>query len=371
MSKINLLDDIAIGKIAAGEVIERPASVIKELVENSLDAGADSVEVEISDAGTGLIRVADNGEGMSGKDAERACLRHATSKIRDASDLERIRTLGFRGEGLSSIAAVSQMDITSYDGCDEAGIYLYLEEGKVIRSRPAGRARGTTIEVRNLFYNVPARRKFLRKPSTELAEIVKVMNRFMVSRPGTGFSLKQGERTLLSCSVDAGLGERISMALGTDLSSSMVRVDSGEAGGACVKGFVSEPGNTRKDNSAQMFFVNGRFVKSRALADGVYSAFKSMLERGRHPSAVLFLDVPSEEVDVNVHPTKLLVKFNDDRRIKEFISEAVKRSFDPAETSGDKLSTPETGGREYDTEESPSDEEEQAEFDISLDGGAS
>lgn len=324
--RIRVLDEDVIGKISAGEVVERPASVIKELVENSIDAVASSVDIDVESAGQTLIRIADNGSGMPPEDARIACMRHATSKIQDISDLDRLDTFGFRGEALASIAAVSQMELVTSSGHDGAGICLELESGEIRRTRPAGRDRGTTIEVRNLFYNVPARKKFLKKEATELAEIVSVVGRFIVSYPEVEFKLDHGGRTLLRATRGMGVLERIRIVLGGDVADEMVAV-SLAAGGHVIKGFVSRPSITQKDRSAQLFFVNRRYVRSRMLGDALNTAYRSMLERGRYPAAVLFIDIPPSEVDVNVHPTKLLVKFDDERSVKTAILEAVSGKF--------------------------------------------
>ena len=326
MARINILTDETIAKIAAGEVIERPASVVKELVENSIDAGADSVDIEVEASGRSLIRVADNGHGMEAEDLKLAFRRHATSKIADASDLDRIASLGFRGEALGSIAAVSQVDVMTADGRDDKGVYAYLESGEVLKTRPVGRARGTTIEVRNLFYNVPARKKFLKADSTELAEIVNTVGRFIVSYPGVEFRLTHNERCLLHALKNAGLIERVRLVLGADVSEKMLEFGS-SVEGISVSGCVSSPANSRKDRRAQMFFVNGRFVRSKVIGDAVFEAYRSMLERGRYPAAVIFLEVPSDGIDVNVHPTKLEVKFDDDKRVKKAVTGAISGQF--------------------------------------------
>jgi DNA mismatch repair protein MutL len=331
-NKINILTEEVIGKISAGEVVERPASVVKELVENSIDAESDSIEVEIQSAGQTLIRVADNGEGMNGEEVKRACMRHATSKIKEADDLDDINSLGFRGEALSSIAAVSQMDLTSCAKGDDSGVYVYLESGEALESRPAGRSRGTTVEVRNIFYNVPARRKFLKKESTELAEIVNVVGRFIISYPDIEFKLTQEDRCLLHATREMGLSERIRLVLGGDFADHMVDL-SDASNGFEVNGYVSRPSCTRRDKRAQVFFVNGRFVRSKILSDAVYVAYRSMLERGRYPSVVLFLRVSPQEVDVNVHPTKLEVKFSNDNALKNTVIRSIKDKFDEARSA--------------------------------------
>ncbi|MFC1480106.1 DNA mismatch repair endonuclease MutL [Candidatus Omnitrophota bacterium] len=326
-AKINVLSDELIGKISAGEVVERPASVVKELVENSIDAGADSIEIEVDRAGQSLIRVADNGGGMSPEDALLACRRHSTSKISEIDDLDDIRTLGFRGEALSSIAAVSQMDLISCAQPGASGVYVYLENARALKTKPAGRARGTTVEARNLFYNVPARRKFLKKESTELSEIVNVIGRFIIVRPGIEFKLTQGERCLLHAPKDMSTIERVQLVLGGDISRGMVDLASSDEKYK-ITGYISQPSNTRKDKRAQVFFVNGRFIRSKVLSDAVYDAYRSLVERSRYPGAILFLEVSPREIDVNVHPTKLQVKFNDERAVKNAVTGAIKKRFE-------------------------------------------
>ncbi|MFH1846436.1 MAG: DNA mismatch repair endonuclease MutL [Candidatus Omnitrophota bacterium] len=339
-NRINILNDDIIGKIAAGEVVERPASAVKELVENSIDAQADSIEIEIQAAGQSLIRIADNGVGMSGEDARIASKRHATSKINGIEDLDSIVTLGFRGEALSSIAAVSQMDIITCPRSETSGIYLYMEGGEILKVRPVGRSHGTTIEVRNLFYNVPARRKFLKKEASELAEIINVIGRFVVAYPGIEFKLSHSDRVLFHAPKEMKLIERIRLILGPDVANHMVRIPESESDDICkIDGFVSIPSNTRKDRRSQMFFVNRRFVRNRLLSDSIYDAYRSLLERGRFPGAVLFISISPGEVDVNVHPMKLEVKFSDERTIRDAVKKAVQSAFENIKKTGDAINT--------------------------------
>ncbi|MDD4956075.1 MAG: DNA mismatch repair endonuclease MutL [Candidatus Omnitrophica bacterium] len=324
--KINILEEDVICKIAAGEVVERPASVVKELVENSLDAGAGSVVVEIEAGGSSLIRVSDDGYGMTAEDAVIAAKRHATSKIRTADDLEKINTLGFRGEALASIAAVSQMDITTRSQEEDTGIYLYIESGEILKNRPAGRARGTTIEVRNLFFNVPARKKFLKKEATELSEVIEIVGRLGLAHMDVEFKLIHGGRTILHVPAKASREDRIRTVLGADVSDHIVPI-SGRSEVCEIKGFVSRPAYSRKDRKAQLFFVNGRSVRSKLLSDSVFGAYRSLLERGRFPASILFLDITPEEIDVNVHPSKMEVKFRYDKGIRDLVTASIAEEF--------------------------------------------
>lgn len=327
-SGIKVLSDEVVGKISAGEVIERPASVVKELLENALDAGAKSISVHIESSGKSLIRVADDGVGMSMEDLLLACSRHATSKLSEVDDLDNIRTLGFRGEALSSIAAVSQMDLSSSDSNAGEGAYIYVESGQVLRKRPVGRSRGTTVEVRNLFYNVPARKKFLSKDATELSEIVRIVGRYVLAATNVGFKLSHGKRTLLQASQNMPIKERIELVLGKTVASQLDELPPYQKEKVRIEGFFSQPGKTSKDKKGQVFFLNRRYVRSRTLERAVYSAYKSLLEKARHPACVLFIEVPPDSVDVNVHPTKLQIKFKDEGLIRNLLQEALRSSFD-------------------------------------------
>lgn len=336
VEKIKILDEDTVGKIAAGEVVERPASVVKELIENSIDAGADSIEIEIQGAGQTLIRVADNGEGMRLEDAKLACNRHATSKISTARDLDHITSLGFRGEALASIAAVSQVDIITKTGLDDSGIYLYFESAQIQRIRPAARSKGTTVEVRNLFYNVPARKKFLKKDSTEMAEIVSVVEKFILSYSRVGFKLVHGSRIILDAPLKLTLEDRVRSVMGEEMSRGMLKV-SAHSGEMKLEGFVSRPSLTKKDKRSQVFFLNGRFIRSRGLSEALQRAYKSTLERGRYPASLLFIEMPPETFDINVHPAKLQVKFQDEVSVRNMLEDMISRAFEGLKVQADPI----------------------------------
>ncbi|MBF0494409.1 MAG: DNA mismatch repair endonuclease MutL, partial [Candidatus Omnitrophica bacterium] len=331
MSKIRMLSADVVGKIAAGEVVERPASVVKELVENSFDAGADSVTIDIENAGKTLIRIADNGIGMEAEDLKLAPLAHTTSKIKDIDDLERLDTFGFRGEALASISAVSEVEITSSTGLSDSGTFLKVEGGNMQKIRPAARVRGTTIEVKNLFFNVPARKKFLKKESTELAAIIDVAGRFILSHPASEIKMTSGGKIIFSAGKNMSPVERMRVVLGSDIADHMIKLDHSE-GKYRLHGYISTPAVTRKNRLSQVFFVNRRFVRSRALNNALDEAYKSMLERGRYPAAVLFIEIPADSVDVNIHPTKLLVKFEDEPLLEKITVASVRAKFEELKT---------------------------------------
>jgi DNA mismatch repair protein MutL len=334
--KIRMLNEETIRKISAGEVVERPASVVKELIENSIDAGADSVDVEIGLSAQNLIRVADNGSGMGADDAAMAFKRHATSKIEMIEDLGKITTLGFRGEALASIAAVAQIDLTTKRSSDASGLYMYVESGEIRNSRPAARDRGTTIEVRNLFYNVPARRKFLKKEATETAEIVEVFSRMVLSHPDVGFKLEQSGRCILDAPPGMDIRGRMGLILGEGDPSGMLRVFNAKSY-VTVDGFISAPSCTRKDKRGQIFFVNGRYVRNRVLSDALYASYRSLLERGRFPRGVLFITMPPDRVDVNVHPAKLEIKFEEESVVREALIGAVEKGFEQVKAAQNEM----------------------------------
>jgi len=323
--KIELLPSDLINKIAAGEVVERPASVVKELLENALDAGASDIRIDITEGGKKLIRVRDNGCGMNREDALLAFERHATSKIRKFADLERIASLGFRGEALPSIASVSDIHLTTSDGSRPEGTEIYLKDGTVKEIRAAGRGKGTTIEVQDLFLNIPARKKFLKSNSTELSHITGTVSETALAHPDVYFTLRHNGRTLIQAPDVDSILERAGHLFGRDLKANLTEVEEGVEG-MHLFGFVSIPGYSRPNGRALNFFVNRRPVSDPTLRHAVYEAYETLLMKGRHPVVYLFLEINPSFVDVNVHPTKREVRFADIRRIHNFVREAVRKT---------------------------------------------
>ena len=307
-SRIRVLPEALANQIAAGEVVQRPAAALKELVENALDAGARRIQVDLEGGGAQSIRVRDDGEGMGRDDALLAFERHATSKIASSEDLHRVSTLGFRGEALPSIAAVSKVTLTTRRPGEPLGTEVVIEGGQVKRVTEMGAPEGTQIEARSLFFNVPARRKFLRRPETELARCVEVVSRAAMARPEAAFVLRHGGKVLLDLRAGEERLSRAAALLGKDSAPHLLEVN-GESEGVRLTGWAAAPSLTRSGRDGQYLFVNGRPVRDPVLVRAAYEAYRSFLPSGRHPLFVLFLDLPPEEVDVNVHPAKEEVRF--------------------------------------------------------------
>jgi DNA mismatch repair protein MutL len=322
MKKIHLLPEDVSQKIAAGEVIERPVSVVKELVENALDAGASEVRVELADGGKSLIKVQDNGAGMDREDAALCFRRHSTSKIAREEDLERIATLGFRGEALASIAAVSRLTLRTFDGEGERGTMIEREGERLVAVTDIAFPRGTTVEVCDLFFNLPARRKFLRSGQSEFGPIAKYVTQAALGAPGVRFALVHGTRVTLDCPAVGTLRERVFQIFGKKMIEGLMDV-AAEGGAARLEGLASMPLAGRADKSVQYFFVNGRPVKDRILMAALSQAYTGVLEKGRSPEAFLFLRLPFEDVDVNVHPAKAEVRFRDTQLVFRLVLRAV------------------------------------------------
>lgn len=323
--KILLLPDNIANQIAAGEVIQRPASAVKELLENAVDAGATEIRLLIMDAGKSLIQVIDNGQGMSETDARMCFERHATSKIRNIEDLFHIRTMGFRGEALASIAAVAQVELKTKRSQDETGTYIEVENSAVKKQEPVASPVGTSIAMKNLFFNVPARRNFLKSNAAEMRHIVDEFTRVALSFPHIFFSLTSNGQQLFY--LEAGsLKQRIVQLLGTNHNAKLVAVKE-ETDYMNIYGFVGKPDTAKKTRGDQYFFVNNRFIKSGYLNHAVMNAYQEMIATDSFPLYVLFIDLDPTQVDVNVHPTKQEIKFEDEKIVYAFVQAAVKHAL--------------------------------------------
>ncbi len=328
-SRIKVLQEELANKIAAGEVVERPASVIKELVENALDAGARSIVVEVRDGGRRLISVEDDGEGMGSEDALLAFQRHATSKIARPEDLSAIQTLGFRGEALPSIAAVSRVTMTTRRRGDPEGFRVDLDGGVIQRAEAAGCPVGTGIVVRDLFFNMPARRKFLRGARSETDHIAEVVGRAALGAEDVSFRLSAGGRELFRVSGNGGLPARIAGLFGRSLLETLIPVE--QAWGEMrLKGWISRPDTTRATAREILIFINGRPVRDRVVLHALLDAFRSVGPRDRYPAAVLFLEIPPSGVDVNVHPAKHEVRFVDGAAVHHLVSNGCRAALEAA-----------------------------------------
>ncbi len=337
-SRIKILPQKLVEKIAAGEVVERPASVVKELIENSIDAGADKISIYLKGGGIKEIRVTDNGCGMSEEEVLLAIRRHATSKIESEEDLERIRTLGFRGEALPSIAAVSRMTIITRREDSIVGTRVYLEGSEVKEIRSVGSPIGTSVIVQDLFFNTPARRKFLKGERYEFRQIYSVVEKYALIYEKIHFKLVNEGREIFNLP-PSNLKGRIAKLWGNDIAEDMVEIRGGD--GLRIEGVISKPYLVRKDKRRILSFVNGRYVRSKILEDAIIGGYGTMLFRDSYPLAVLKLSIPSEEVDVNVHPAKLFVKFRDEEKIKKTISSLIWETLSsgeniPAQYGGEK-----------------------------------
>ncbi|MEZ5425990.1 MAG: DNA mismatch repair endonuclease MutL [Pyrinomonadaceae bacterium] len=330
MNKVKILPDKLANQIAAGEVVERPASVIKELIENSIDAGAERISVEIELGGRRLMRVTDDGAGMSRDDAILAFERHATSKISTLEDLGKIATLGFRGEALASIASVAKVEMITKTAEEAAGTRVYFEGGKLVDVRETGRSVGTTLTVRELFFNTPARRKFMRSEATENYHITATVTHYALANPEIAFVLTNNGRENLRVPPAANLRERAYQIFGGDLLESLLPLEGGTEYVARITGYISAPRERRTTRDAQYFFINGRYVKDKVIAGGLLEGYRSVLPHGVYPVAFLLLEVPLEEIDVNVHPAKTEVRFRRAQAVKEVIAQAVREALQRA-----------------------------------------
>jgi DNA mismatch repair protein MutL len=325
MGAIHSLPELLVNQIAAGEVVDRPASALKELVENSLDAGAQSVSVDLAEGGMRRIRVADDGSGIAADDLPLALARFATSKIASLEDLERALSLGFRGEALASIGAVSRLSLASRRAGERHAWRIACDGGALSAVEPAALAAGTTVEVEELYFNTPARRKFLKSEATEFARCEEAFSRLALSRPQVAFSLAHNGRRLAHLA-PASPRERAGGVVGEDFAANAVEVSA--AGGAiAVSGFLAAPGDTRASRDAQFLFVNGRYVRDKVIAHAIRAAYADVLHHDRHPAYVLFVEADPRLVDVNVHPAKSEVRFRDTGAVHQFVFHALSRAL--------------------------------------------
>ncbi len=325
-TRIHLLEEHTVNRIAAGEVVERPASVVKELVENSIDAGARTIVVEVEQGGKRLVRVTDDGEGMSPADALLSIQRHATSKIRDAEDLQSIVTLGFRGEALPSIAAVSRFELLTKRADIDTGMRLLVENGQVVEAEECAARNGTTVTVRDLFYNTPARLKFLKSVATELSHITELITRFALAFPEVSFRLLHNGQEIFASQGSSDPRHALLAVFGRDVARELRTIDFTE-GHLRITGYVSPPHLTRPTRAMQSFFVNRRLVRHRVLSKALDDAYRTLTPEGRHPIAAVFLEVPPYSVDVNVHPTKAEVKFSHEGEVYHAVLSAVRQAL--------------------------------------------
>jgi DNA mismatch repair protein MutL len=337
-SKIRVLNDHTINKIAAGEVIEHPASVVKELVENALDAGSTEICIEIKVGGRQLIRISDNGSGMNSDDALLCLERHATSKIKSLEDIYDLNTMGFRGEALPSIASISKFTILTCTQESSEGTMVIVDGGRILQCSPAARAPGTTIEVKSLFFNVPVRKKFQKSPIHDTNEILKVVNLLALGHPHVKFQLINNQMTTLSANIPQGetfhlkLGERISTVLGKDFFSEMSPLETSH-GNYSIRGFIGNTSNHRQNRTGQYLFINHRGVSSPLISFSIREGYGTTLPSNRHPVYVLHLTIPGDLVDVNIHPQKKEVKLRQEQFLKEILIQAIESSLRRTQTN--------------------------------------
>ncbi len=330
MGRIRLLSETVASQVAAGEVVERPASVVKELVENSLDASARKIDIVIRRGGISLVRVIDDGCGMDRDDALLSLERHATSKIRSAADLQAVATLGFRGEALPSIASVSRFRLTTREARAIAGTEIIVNGGKIEIVRDGGEAPGTQVEVRSLFYNLPARRKFLRSESTESRNIEHQLHLQAIGHPQIAFSLLRDDRMLLQLPATVRLSDRIRDLYGAELLQRLVEVSDLASSKIRISGFIGQAGLSRQTRSQQLVFVNGRAIESSLITGAIREGYHTALMKGQYPVTFLFLELDPKAVDVNAHPAKREVRFHDPNGVRETIVRCIQQTLETA-----------------------------------------
>ncbi|MBP3664067.1 MAG: DNA mismatch repair endonuclease MutL, partial [Tyzzerella sp.] len=326
MANIQVLDQITIDKIAAGEVIERPASIVKELVENAIDAGSTAVTVEIKEGGISFIRITDNGCGISKEEVPLAFLRHSTSKIRSVEDLTTVATLGFRGEALSSIGAIAQVELITKERDSMLGTRYRIEGGVEKSIEDAGARDGSTFLIRNIFYNTPARRKFLKTAMTEAGHVNELMIRLALSHPEVSFEFINNGQTKLHTSGNGKLKDTIYSLFGREIAMNLLPVEA-EFAGLKVTGFVGKPLISRGNRNYENYFINGRYVKSNIIAKAIEDGYKEFIMQHKYPFTVLHFEVNGSDIDVNVHPTKMELRFSNQQQVYNFVFDAIKDAF--------------------------------------------
>lgn len=322
---IQLLPDSVANQIAAGEVIQRPASVVKELVENSIDAGASTVKVNIKDAGRTLIQIIDDGKGMSETDARMAFERHATSKIKSAEDIFAIRTMGFRGEALASIASIAQVELRTRQETDELGTVISINGSDIQRQEPISCAQGANFSIKNIFYNIPARRKFLKSNNTEFRYILDEFHRIVLSNPGVSFQLTHNDKDIYYLP-KSNLKQRIVNIFGKQYDKNLLSIES-DTSIIKIHGFIGLPDFAKKKNYEQFFFVNDRFMKHRSFYGAVMRAYEHLISPGSYPAFFIFLEIEPDQIDINIHPTKTEIKFTDEYHIGQILEATIRESL--------------------------------------------
>lgn len=329
MSKIRILDNITIQKIAAGEVIERPSSIVKELVENSLDAGADSITIEIKDGGKSYIRVTDNGDGIDGDDLSLAFMRHSTSKLSKAEDLYKIKSLGFRGEALASISHVSRVEVMTKTKDALGGVNALIEEGKILSQESIGCPKGTTMIVRDLFYNIPVRKDFLKSDLTESNQVSDIVYKVALGSLKTSFKFIKDNKIILNTSKNNNMKSHIYSILGKDFSKNLTEINF-EENGVHVYGYISNNKLYRSNRSHQYIYINGRYVVDKSLSSVIENHYKSTIPLNRFPCFIIFLDLDPSNIDVNIHPTKQEIKFANEAQVMEVMNKGIKEVLYPS-----------------------------------------
>ncbi len=324
-TKINILPENIASKIAAGEVVQRPESVVKELLENSIDAGASSIELLVKRAGKSLIQIIDDGSGMTGEDAVLCVQKHATSKIQKLEDLDSISTLGFRGEALSSIAAVSQLEIKTETKDEELGTIIRIDDGATITKEKGSFPKGTSVAVKNLFFNTPARRNFLKTDATELKHIIDTFNKTALGHPGISFKLYNDDEVIFDYA-SGKMEDRIRQVFADNMLDALIHVEE-RTDFLSITGFIGKPAMLKKSKGSQYVFLNWRYVISRHINHAVFTAYENILEKGDYPFFILFIELDPKRIDVNVHPSKLEIRFDDEKSIYNFVLAVVRKSL--------------------------------------------